>query len=127
MIRYCIIDIKGSWDLYFPLVEFSYNNRFNSSISVAPFESLYGMRCRLHIGLFEVSKSSLLVNDLIYKTLEKVYIIKNHLQTASSRQRSYADHRRRELEFEEGVKMYLKISPMKGMVRSIWVVVDKMT
>ena len=56
-------------------------------------------------------------SDLIYKTFEKVYIIRNRLQTAYSRQKSYADHRRRNLEFEEGDKVYLKISHMKGVVR----------
>ena len=108
-------------------MEFAYNNSFHSSIFMVPYEALYDRRCRSPIGLFEVCESSLLGPNLIYKTLKKVHIIRNRLQIAYSRQKSYADHRRRELEFEEGVKMYLKISPMKGMVRSIWVVVDKMT
>ena len=120
MLRSCIIDFTVNWDRHLQLVGFAYNNSYHSSISMAPYEALYGRRCRSSIGWFEVGESSLLGPDLIY-------IIRNHLQTASSRQRSYADHRRRELEFEEGVKMYLKISPMKGMVRSIWVIVDRMT
>ena len=60
---------------------------------------------------------SLLVPELIYKILEKVHIIRNRLQTAYSRQKSYADRRRRDLEFEEGDKVYLKISQLKGVVR----------
>ena len=64
-----------------------------------------------------MGEPSLLGPDLIYKTLEKVHIIRNRLQTDYSSQKSYADHRRRDLEFEEGDKVYLKISPMKGMVR----------
>ena len=59
----------------------------------------------------------LLGPEFIYKTLEKVYIIRNRLQMAYSQQNSYADHRKRDLEFEEGYKVYLKISPMKGVVR----------
>ena len=55
--------------------------------------------------------------NLIYKTLEKVYIIRNQFQTAYSRQKSYANHKRRNLKFEEGTKVYLKILPMKGVVR----------
>ena len=55
--------------------------------------------------------------DFIYKTLDKVHIIRNQLLTDYSRQKSYANHRRRVLVFEEDDKVYLKISPMKGVVR----------
>ena len=79
MLRSCIIDFKKNWDEHFPSVEFSYNNIFHSSISMAPYEALYGRRCRSSIGWFEVGESSLLGPDLIY-------IIRNHLQTAYSRQ-----------------------------------------
>ena len=98
-------------------MEFANNNSFHSSISMAPYEALYGRRCRYLIGWFEVGEPLLLGPDLIYKNLEKVYIIRNRLQTAYSRQKSYADHRTRDLEFEEGDKVYLKISPMKEVVR----------
>ena len=81
-------------------MEFAYNNSFHSSISMAPYESLYGSRCRSPIGWFEVGETSLLGPNLIYKTLEKVHIIKNQLQMAYSLQRSYVDTRRRDLEFE---------------------------
>ena len=69
------------------------------------------------IGWFEVGEPSLLGPDLIYKTLEKFHIIRNWLETAYSRQKSYADHRRRDLEFEEGNQVYMKTLPMKGVVR----------
>ena len=72
---------------------------------MAPFEALYGRRCKSLIGWFEVVASSRLGTDLIYKTLEKVYFIRNRLQIAYSRQKSYAYNRRRELEFEEGDKV----------------------
>ena len=117
ILRACVIDFKGSWDKHLPLVKFLYYNSFHSSISIAPYEALYGRRCRYPIGLFEVGEPLLLGFELIYKTLEKVHIIRNRLQTAYSRRKSYANHRRRDLEFEEGDKVYLKISPMKGMVR----------
>ena len=77
MLRACIIDFKGSWDRHLPLVEFAYNNSFHSSISMAPYEALYGRRCRSPIGWFEEGESLLLRPDLIYKTLEKVQIIRN--------------------------------------------------
>ena len=61
-------------------MEFAYNNNFRSSISMAPYEALYGRRCRSLIGLFEQGEPSLLCPELIYKTLEKVHIIRFHLQ-----------------------------------------------
>ena len=117
ILRACIIDFKGIWDKHLPFVEFTYNNSFNSSNSMAPYEALYGRRYRSKIGWFEVGDPSILCPDLIFKTLENVHIIRNRLQTTYNRQKSYADHRRRYLEFEKGDKVYLKISPMKGVVR----------
>ena len=84
MLRACLIDFKGNRDKHLPLVEFAYNNSFHSSISMAPYEALYGRRCRSPMGWFKVGKTSLLGPDLIYKTLEKVHIIRNRLQTAYS-------------------------------------------
>ena len=88
--RACIIDFKGNSHKHFPLVEFAYNNSFHSSISMDPYESLYGRRCRSPIRWFEVGEPSLLGPELIYNTLEKVHIIRNRLQIAYSRQRFYA-------------------------------------
>ena len=82
------------------LVEFSYNNSYHSSMHMAPFVDLYGRRCRSSIGWFEVGESSLLGPDLIYKTLEKVHIIRNQFQIAYSRQKSYDNHRKIDLEFK---------------------------
>ena len=79
-----------------PLEEFAYNNIIHSSISKAPYEALYGRRCRSSIGLFEEGESSLLSPYLIYKTLEKVHIIRNRLPMVLSRKYSYYDHRRRD-------------------------------
>ena len=69
------------------------------------------------IGWFEVCETFLLYPNLIYKTLEKFNIINNHLQTAYSRKKFYANHMKWDLEYEEGNKMYLKFFPMKGVVR----------
>ena len=86
---------------------------------MAPYEALYGRRCRSPILWFEVGETSLLGPELIYKILEKVHIIRNRLRTTYCWPKSYADHRRRYLEFEEGDKVFLKISPMKGVVRFV--------
>ena len=75
----CIVDFNGNWDKHLPLVEFAYNSSFHSSISMAPYEALYGRRCRSLIGWFEVREPLLLSPNLVYKTLEKVRIIRNRL------------------------------------------------
>ena len=77
ILRDLIIYFKGSWFRHLPLVEFAYNKSFHSSISMAPYEALYGRRCMSTIGWFEVGDSSILGPNLIYKTLENVHIIRN--------------------------------------------------
>ncbi|XP_069147119.1 uncharacterized protein [Solanum lycopersicum] len=86
---------------------------------MAPCEALYGRRCRSPIGWFDVGEPSLLGPYLIYKTLENVHIIRNRLEMAYSRQKTYVDNRRKDMEFLEGDKVYLKISPMKRVVRFV--------
>ena len=101
LLRSWIIDFNGYWDKHFPLVEFFYNNIYHPPISIAPFEALYGRKCRSPITWFELGETSLLGPKLIYKTLVKVHIIRNRLKIAYSRQKSYATHRRRDLDSEE--------------------------
>ena len=101
---------------HLPLVDFAYSNSYHSTIFMAPYEAFCGRRCRSLIEKFEVGESSLLGPGFIYKTFEKVHIIKNLLQNAYSRQNSYVNHRRRDFEFEEGDKVYLKMFPMKWVV-----------
>ncbi|XP_070045263.1 uncharacterized protein [Nicotiana tomentosiformis] len=101
MLRACVLDLKGSWDDHWPFIEFAYNNSFYASIQMAPFEALYGRRCRLPMGWFEVGEAELIGQDLVHQAMEKVKIIKELLKTAQSRQKSYSDVRRRDLEFEE--------------------------
>ena len=69
-------------------MEFAYNNSFHSSISMDPYEALYGRRCRSPIGWFEMGAASLLGPEFFYKTLEKAHIIRNQFQTAYSRKKS---------------------------------------
>ena len=71
MLRSFVIDFKGSWDDHLPLIEFSYNNSYHSSISIEPFEALYGRRCRSPVGSFEVGESSILGPPIIYESIEK--------------------------------------------------------
>ncbi|WMV14119.1 hypothetical protein MTR67_007504 [Solanum verrucosum] len=72
MLRACVIDFKGNWDDHLPLIEFAYNNSYHSSIQMAPYEVLYGRRCRSSIGWFEVSEVGLIGPDLVHQAMEKV-------------------------------------------------------
>ncbi|XP_070004308.1 uncharacterized protein [Nicotiana sylvestris] len=84
---------------------------------MAPFEALYGRRCRSPIGWFEVGEAELLGLDLVHHAMEKVKVIQERMKTAQSCQKSYADMRRRELEFQVDDWVFLKVSPMKGIIR----------
>ncbi|CAN4115826.1 unnamed protein product [Withania somnifera] len=65
MLRACVLDFKGSWDDHLPLIEFAYNNSYHSSIKMAPYEALYGRKCRSPIGWFEVGETVLLGPHLL--------------------------------------------------------------
>nr|GFA15880.1 putative reverse transcriptase domain-containing protein [Tanacetum cinerariifolium] len=89
-----------NWDKHLPLVEFFYNNSYHTSIKAASFEALYGRKCRSQVCWSEVGESQLTGSELVRETTEKIVQIKNHLLTARSRQKSYADLKRRLTEFE---------------------------
>ncbi|CAM8932798.1 unnamed protein product [Rhodiola kirilowii] len=84
---------------------------------MAPFEALYGRRCRSPIGWFDLGESKLLRPDFIRDATDKVCLIKDKLLAAQSRQKSYADPKRRELEFQVSDHVFLRVSPMKGVMR----------
>ncbi|GJV73027.1 hypothetical protein Tco_1493022 [Tanacetum coccineum] len=117
MLRACVIDFGGSWDVHLPLAEFSYNNSYHSSIRCAPFEALYERKCRSLILWAEIGESSLIRPELVQETTDKVVLIMEKLKAARDRQKSYADNRRKPLEFEVGDRVMLKVSPWKGVIR----------
>ena len=119
MLRACAIELPGSWDKHLPLAEFAYNNSYQSSIGMAPYEALYGRKCRSPICWTEVSERAVIGPDIVDETTQKIEMIREKLLTAQSRQKSYADKRRRPLEFDEGDHVFLKVSPMTGVGRSI--------
>ena len=80
-----MIDFKGGWYDHLPPIEFSYNNSYNSSIQRAPYEALYGRRCRSLIGWFEIGEATLIGPDLVLYAMEKVQLISDRLKTAQSR------------------------------------------
>ncbi|GJW58294.1 putative reverse transcriptase domain-containing protein [Tanacetum coccineum] len=117
MLRACIIDFGNGWVKHLPLVEFSYNNSYHASIKAAPFEALYGRKCRSPVCWAEVGQVQLTGPELVQETTERIIQIKQRIQTARDRQKSYADLKRKPMEFQVGDKVMLKVSPWKGVVR----------
>nr|GEY80348.1 putative reverse transcriptase domain-containing protein [Tanacetum cinerariifolium] len=117
MLRACVIDFGNGWERHLPLVEFSYNNCYHTSIKAAPFEALYGRKCRSLVCWVEVKDAQLTGPEFIQETTEKIVQIKQRLQASRDRQKSYADVRHKPLEFQVGDKVMLKVSPWKGVVR----------
>ena len=96
LLRASVLDLKGNWDDHLSLVEFAYNNNFQSSIGMAPFEGLYGRRCRSPICWDDVGERKLLGLELVQLTMEKIDMIKERLKTTQNTQKSYVDNRRRD-------------------------------
>nr|GEV25474.1 putative reverse transcriptase domain-containing protein [Tanacetum cinerariifolium] len=117
MLRACVIDFGNGYERHLPLVEFSYNNSYHASIKAAPFEALYGRKCRSPVCWAEVGDAQLTGPEIIQETTEKIVQIKQRLQAARDRQKSYVDVRRKPLEFHVRDKVMLKVSPWKGVVR----------
>nr|GEW64434.1 putative reverse transcriptase domain-containing protein [Tanacetum cinerariifolium] len=97
--------------------EFSYNNSYHTSIKAAPFEVLYGRKCRSPVCWAEVGDAQLTGPEIVRETIEKIIQIKHHLQASRDRQKSYTDKRRKPLKFQVGDKVMLKVSPWKGVIR----------
>ncbi|GJU66966.1 putative reverse transcriptase domain-containing protein [Tanacetum coccineum] len=116
MLRACVLDFGKGWDKHSPLVEFSYNNNYHTSIKAALFEALYGCKCRSPICWAEVGDSQLTDLEIIHETTERIVQIKSHIQAARVRQKSYANVRRKPLEFQVGDKVMLKVSPWTGVI-----------
>ncbi|GJT55287.1 hypothetical protein Tco_0990341 [Tanacetum coccineum] len=117
MLRAYVIDFGNGWDRHLPLVEFSYNNSYHTSIKVAPFKALDGRKYRLPVCWAKVGEAQLTGPEIIHETTEKIFKIRDRMQAARDRQKSYADKRRRPLEFEVGDKVMLKVAPWKGVIR----------
>src|SRR3954471_6383129 len=132
MLRSCIIDFGGIWEDHLPIVEFAYNNSFQASIGMAPFEALYGRPCRSPLCWVDAGESSsvrhridedtgetiLLGPEFITETTEKIALIRQRIRAAQDRQKVYADQNRREVTFEVGDMVFLKVSAHRGLQKS---------
>nr|GEV69391.1 putative reverse transcriptase domain-containing protein [Tanacetum cinerariifolium] len=117
MLCACVIDFGKGWINHLPLVEFSYNNSYHASIKATPFEALYGRKCRLPVYWTEVGGAQVLGPELIQETTKKIVQIKQRMQAARNRQKSYADLKHKPMKFQVKDNVMLKVSPWKGVVR----------
>jgi hypothetical protein len=117
MLRACALQYGRSWDKSMLYAEFSYNNSYQERLKMAPFEMLYGRRCRTPLFWNETGEQKVFGPDILEEVEKQVRMVRENLRVTQSRQKSYADHRRRELSFEVGDFIYLKVSPMRGLRR----------
>nr|AAQ56531.1 putative polyprotein [Oryza sativa Japonica Group] len=117
MLRACALDFGGSWDKNLPYAEFSYNNSYQASLQMAPYEALYGRKCRTPLLWDQTGERQVFGTDILREAEEKVKIIQERLRVAQSHHKSYADNRCRDLSFEEGDYVYLRVTPFRGVHR----------
>jgi hypothetical protein len=117
MLRACVLTYGNDWEQSLPYAEFSYNNSYQASLGMSPFEALYGRKCKTPLMWSEVGERALVGPALIKEAEEKVAEIRKKLKAAQSRQKSYADKKRREISFNPGDFVYLKVSPIRGTRR----------
>ncbi|GKE90691.1 putative reverse transcriptase domain-containing protein [Tanacetum coccineum] len=119
MLRACVIDFGKGWVNHLPLAEFLYNNSYHASIKAAPYEALYGRKCRSPVCWAEVGEAQLTGPKMIQETTEKIVLIKQRIQAAQDRQKSYADLKHKPMEFEVRDRVMLKVSPWKAKVGKV--------
>ncbi|GJR14050.1 putative reverse transcriptase domain-containing protein [Tanacetum coccineum] len=111
-----VVTRHRGWVNHFPLVESSYNNSYHASIKAALFEALYGRKCRSPVCWDEVREVQITGLEIVQETTKKLIQIKKRFQVARDRRKSYADLKRKLMEFQVGDRFMLKVSPWKGVV-----------
>lgn len=117
MLRACVLTYGTNWEKCLAFAKFSYNNSYQASLQMSPFEALYGRKCRTPLFWFEVGERQFFGPSIINEAQQNVDLIRKRLKEAQSCQKSYADRRCRELSFEVGDFVYLKVSPLRGTRR----------
>ena len=112
-----MLTYSQKWDECLPLAEFAYNNSYQESIKMAPFEALYGWKCRTPLNWSEAGGRTFFGPDMVNEAEEHVRVIQENLKIAKSKQKSYADKKRQSVLFQVGDLVYLRVSPMKGVQR----------
>uniref|UniRef100_A0A452Z4F1 Tf2-1-like SH3-like domain-containing protein n=1 Tax=Aegilops tauschii subsp. strangulata TaxID=200361 RepID=A0A452Z4F1_AEGTS len=115
MLRACVLTYGTGWEESLPYAEFAYNNSYQASLQMAPFEALYGRRCRTPLNWSGTGDSRIFGPGMLKEAEEKVKQIRGRHKTAQSRQKSYYDRKHGEVSFEPGEYVYLRVSPMRGL------------
>jgi hypothetical protein len=117
MLRACALQDQSRWDKRLPYAEFSYNNSYQASLKMSPFQALYGRSCRTSLQWDQPGEKQVFGPDILLEVEENIRMVRENVKIAQSRQQSYAYIRRRELSFEVGDFVYLKVSPIRGVRR----------
>jgi hypothetical protein len=115
MLRACALHYGRSWDKSLSYAEFSYNDNYQESLKMAPFEMRYGCNCRAPLFWNETGERKVFRTNILQEAERQVCMVRENLHVAQSRQKSYTDHRRRELSFAVEDFVDLKVSPMRGL------------
>src|SRR3954471_18299401 len=117
MLRACVISFGKKWEESLPFSELSYNNSYQASLKMAPFEVLYGRKCRTPLNWSETGDRALIGPDIIQHAEDQVRIIREHLKAAQSRQKSNYDRKHKEMVYQAGEYAYLRVTPMRSTRR----------
>ena len=117
MLRACALAQGSKWEDCLPYAEFSYNNSFQTSLKMSPYEALYGCKCRTPLNWSQTGDGHIFGTDLMMEAGKQVMEIRDRLQLARSRQKCYYDAKHRQISFEPREHVYLRVTPMKGVKR----------
>ncbi|GJT89312.1 putative reverse transcriptase domain-containing protein [Tanacetum coccineum] len=117
ILRACVIEFGKGWVNHLPLVKFSYNNSYHASIKAVPFKALYGRKCHSPVCWTEVGEVQLTGPEIVQEMTEKIIQIKQRIQVARDRQKSYVDLKRKPMKFQVGDRVKLQVIRLKGVVR----------
>src|SRR3954471_621273 len=114
MLRACVISFGKKWEESLPFAEFSYNNSYQASLKMAPFEVLYERKCRTPLNWSETGERTLIGPDIIQHAEDQVHVIREHLKASQSRQTSNYDRKHKEMVYQPDEQDYLCVTPMRG-------------
>src|SRR3954462_9361666 len=117
MLRACVLPLGMKWEEALPYTEFSYKNSYQASLKMAPFEVLYGHKCRTPLNWSETGEQTHIGLDIIQHAEDQVRVIREHLKVAQSRQKSNYDRKHKEMVYQPGEYAYLRVTPMRGTHR----------
>src|SRR3954463_6835968 len=117
MLRACVISFGKKWEESLPFAEFSYNNSYQASLKMAPFEVLYERKCRTPLNWSETGERTPIGPDIIQHAEDQVRVIREHLKVAQSRQKRNYDRKHKEMAYQPGEYVYLRVTPMRGTQR----------